>query len=124
MAIKSIEASPGIDLIREAAASADNSRTSQRPPARSKDSTATVPNAAQPAVAPGTPGVSADKPKPPPAAQSSNMRVHVDQDTGKTVIELVNPESGQVLRQVPTAEALEVAKAIGRYQGMFVNLKV
>lgn len=52
------------------------------------------------------------------------MRIHVDQDTGKTVVSLVNPDSGQVLRQMPSAEALEVAKAIGRYQGMFVNLKV
>jgi len=52
------------------------------------------------------------------------MRFHVDQDTGMTVVALVDPDNGQVLRQVPTEEALEVAKAIGKYQGMFVNLKV
>jgi len=52
------------------------------------------------------------------------MRIHVDQDTGKTVVELVNPESGQVLRQMPSDEALKVAEAIGRFQGMFVDLKV
>jgi uncharacterized FlaG/YvyC family protein len=39
------------------------------------------------------------------------------------VVALVDPD-GQVVRQMPTEEALEVAKAIGRFQGMFVDLKV
>ena len=52
-----------------------------------------------------------------------SLRFHVDQDTGKTVVALLDGE-GQILRQMPTEEALEVAKAIGRYQGMFVDLKV
>jgi flagellar protein FlaG len=52
-----------------------------------------------------------------------SLRFHVDQDTGKTVVALLDPD-GQVLRQMPTEEALEVAKAIGRFQGMFVDLKV
>jgi flagellar protein FlaG len=52
-----------------------------------------------------------------------SLRFHVDQDTGKTVAELVDHE-GQVLRQMPTEEALEIAKAIGKFQGMFVDLKV
>jgi flagellar protein FlaG len=51
------------------------------------------------------------------------LRFSVDQDTGKTVVSLLDPE-GQVLRQMPSEEALEVAKAIGRFQGMFVDLKV
>lgn len=52
-----------------------------------------------------------------------SLRFHVDQDTGKTVVALLDPD-GQILRQMPTEEALEVAKAIGRFQGMFVDLKV
>lgn len=55
--------------------------------------------------------------------QVPSLRFHVDQDTGKTIAELVDME-GQVLRQVPTEEALRIAKAIGKYQGMFVDLKV
>lgn len=55
--------------------------------------------------------------------QTPSVRFHVDADTGKTVAELVDTE-GQVLRQVPTEEALEIAKAIGKFQGMFVDLKV
>jgi flagellar protein FlaG len=52
-----------------------------------------------------------------------SLRFSVDQDTGKTVVALLDQE-GQVLRQMPSEEALEVAKAIGRFQGMFVDLKV
>jgi flagellar protein FlaG len=55
--------------------------------------------------------------------QGPSLRFHVDQDTGKTIAELVDME-GQVLRQVPTEEALQIAKAIGKFQGMFVDLKV
>jgi len=58
-----------------------------------------------------------------PIQADPSLRFVVDKDSGKTIAELVDPE-GQVLRQMPTEEALEIAKAIGKFQGMFVNLKV
>lgn len=101
-------------------------RISQRP---------APPDAAQPAAFPQV-AAQAEKAKaeqrqkqPEPETQSQaqpqnpSLRFHVDQDTGKTVAELVDME-GQVLRQMPTEEALEIAKAIGKFQGMFVDLKV
>ena len=120
MAIKPIDANPGIELVRETAANAANSRYSQRPPARTPDAAAAAAGAqvnqtTQQSKAPEVERVR--------VAQSPNMRIHVDQDTGKTVVELVNTD-GQVLRQVPSDQALEVAKAIGRFQGNFVDLKV
>jgi len=57
------------------------------------------------------------------ASSDASLRFVVDKDSGRTIAELVDPE-GQVLRQMPTKEALEIAKAIGKFQGMFVNLKV
>jgi flagellar protein FlaG len=120
MAIKPIDSSTGIDLVRDAAPNSANSRHSQRPAVRTPESATAATSAQQPTLNAAV----QNKPPPPPAAQSPSMRIHVDQDTGKTVVALVNPESGEVLRQMPSAEALEVAKAIGRYQGMFVNLKV
>ena len=62
-------------------------------------------------------------PQTPASPANPSLRFHVDQDTGKTVAELVNAE-GQVVRQMPTEEALQIAKAIGKFQGMFVDLKV
>ena len=50
------------------------------------------------------------------------MRFHIDKDTGKAVAALVDA-NGHVMRQVPSEEALELAKAIGRFQGLFVNRK-
>lgn len=67
--------------------------------------------------------VDATKQQLPPSA-AMNLKFSTDQDTGKAVVSLVDPTSGEVLRQMPTEEAIEVAKAIGRYQGMFVDLKV
>jgi len=62
--------------------------------------------------------------KQPPPSAAMNLKFSTDKDTGKAVVSLVDPTSGEVLRQMPTEEAIEVAKAIGRYQGMFVDLKV
>jgi flagellar protein FlaG len=118
MSIRSLDpVTTGFDAA--AARNANNSsaattaRKSQRPPAPTAETAATEASK-QPLV------------KVPEAPQpvASQMRFHVDQDTGKTVVSLVDPDSGDVLRQFPSKEALEVAKAIGKYQGMFVNLKV
>jgi flagellar protein FlaG len=116
MPIRSVEVSTGITSIRAATASATTSKQSQRPPANPTETS----KAATPAAVPAQ----AAPPPPKPTQSESQMRFHVDQDTGKTVVALVDPENGEVIRQFPTAEALEVAKEIGRFQGMFVNLKV
>jgi flagellar protein FlaG len=122
MAIKSIEAPTGIEIVREAATSAANSRNSQQPLGRVPDPAATVAvsvAATAAAAASAAPVAAAIQPPITPT-----MRIHVDQDTGKTVVALLDPDSGKVLRQMPSDEALQVAKAIGRFQGMFVDLKV
>ena len=63
-------------------------------------------------------------PPPQPPAASMNLKISTDEETGKTIVSLVDPSNGKVLRQVPSDEALKVAEAIGRFQGMFVDLKV
>ncbi|MEY4582191.1 MAG: hypothetical protein RL701_6894 [Pseudomonadota bacterium] len=123
MAIKSIDGLAAVDFAREP-------RTFQAANKRS-----------QPPVAPrvGVGGVGGEGDKAAAEAQqqkplleeeaqkqteaSTSLRFKVDQESGKTVAVLVDTE-GQILRQMPTEEALEVAKAIGKFQGMFVNLKV
>lgn len=57
-------------------------------------------------------------------ALNMNLKFSTDEETGKLIVSVVNPSSGEVLRQMPSEEALKVAEAIGRYQGMFVDLKV
>ena len=58
------------------------------------------------------------------AALNMNLKFSTDENTGKLVVSVVDPNSGQVLRQMPSEEALKVAEAIGRYQGVLVDLKV
>lgn len=121
MPIRSVDVSTGVTSLRAATASATTFKQSQsqRPPVSPTEASKVTTTTA--VAVPATQAA----PTPAKAAQSeSQMRFHVDQDTGKTVVALVDPENGEVLRQFPTAEALEVAKEIGRFQGMFVNLKV
>jgi flagellar protein FlaG len=115
MAIRPVDPSIGVDVARDAHAAVSNARQQQQ-----QRSVAPV---AHPEVVAANGGGDVEQHAvPPPPAP--NLRVQVDQDTGKTVISIVDPETGQVLRQMPSAEALEVAKAIGKFQGMFVDLKV
>lgn len=58
-----------------------------------------------------------------PLPTTMNLKFSTDEKTGKNVVAVVDPE-GKVLRQFPSDEALKVAEAIGRFQGMFVDLKV
>jgi flagellar protein FlaG len=118
MAITGIDASNAADVFREARAATQAGQAGgDRTTARKSEAPKAPADAKQAAqdTQEGQHAAPDDGP---------SLRFHVDQDTGETVLSLVNPTNGQVLRQVPTAEALEVAKAIGKFQGMFVNLKV
>jgi flagellar protein FlaG len=42
-----------------------------------------------------------------------NLDIHVDHDTGKTVVVVRDSESGEVIRQIPDEEALRLAKSLG-----------
>jgi flagellar protein FlaG len=90
-----------------------------------KRATVPAPAAAPPADAPDAEQQAQDaaQQQPIPAA-GPNLKFSVDEKTGKSVVALVDPANGKVLRQMPNEEALKVAEAIGRFQGMFVDLKV
>lgn len=46
------------------------------------------------------------------AQHRANLNFRVDDDTGELVISLIDPENGEVLRQIPAEEALRMAKAL------------
>lgn len=124
MAIKPVDPIAEIGAAREVKLLQSQTRRPSQRPAQAEKTPA---NSALPSVEAEQSKQAERKPEeaeatPAPEGNPS-LRFHVDQDTGKTVAELVGPD-GQVLRQMPTEEALEIAKAIGRYQGMFVDLKV
>jgi flagellar protein FlaG len=45
----------------------------------------------------------------------------VDSNTGQSVLRVVNPDSGEVVRQLPAEETLRVAAAIDYMQSILVN---
>lgn len=50
-------------------------------------------------------------------AWSTGIRFEVDEDTERMVVKLVNNETGDIIRQVPSEAMLKVAKMITQLQG-------
>jgi flagellar protein FlaG len=44
----------------------------------------------------------------------TGLQFRVDQDTDRVVVSIIDRESGEILRQVPSEEALRVARSIAR----------
>ena len=55
----------------------------------------------------------------PPAPDS--LQFSIDQDSGRTVVKVVDVQTNAVLRQIPSEEMLELAKDLDRMQGLLVR---
>lgn len=53
----------------------------------------------------------------------TSLRFSVDEDSGQTVIKVLDPESQKVLRQIPSEEALALSKALDNFKGLLVKQK-
>lgn len=51
-------------------------------------------------------------------AQGHNLKFKVDKDTGRTVIQIVDSATDEVLRQIPPQEVLDIAKRLGDIEGL------
>jgi flagellar protein FlaG len=50
-----------------------------------------------------------------------NLQFSVDGSSGKTVVRVVDMETGNVIRQIPSQEALDIARAVDRLQGLLLR---
>jgi len=57
-----------------------------------------------------------------PVAQ--NLRFSIDDDTGKTVIKIIDSSTDEVIKQIPSDEIIAIAKAVDRLQGLLVKQQV
>ena len=88
------------------------------------------------AYAAAAPAAPADTDKPPQRAELSNavadlnkvaqaasqgIRFSVDEDTGRTVVKVVDTQTDKVLRQIPTVEALKLWRSIEQMQGVMLR---
>ncbi|HEY8099806.1 MAG TPA: flagellar protein FlaG [Burkholderiaceae bacterium] len=54
---------------------------------------------------------------------SQGLEFSVDKDTNETVVKVIDQETKEVIRQMPTKEALEIAKALDQVQGLLIKQK-
>ena len=54
--------------------------------------------------------------------QSANsVQFTIDQDSGKTVVKIVDPETETVIRQIPSEQAVAISKDLAKLQGLLVR---
>jgi flagellar protein FlaG len=49
---------------------------------------------------------------------SNGLEFSVDHGSGKTIVRVVDLESGQLIRQIPTVEIVEIARVLERLEGL------
>lgn len=52
---------------------------------------------------------------------TTQLQFTVDEDTGRTIVSVIDAETRQVVRQIPAEEVMRMARAIDRLQGLLVN---
>jgi flagellar protein FlaG len=57
-----------------------------------------------------------------PVAQS--LQFTMEKDLGRTVVKVMDTETKEVIRQIPSEEILAIAKALNKLQGLLVEQKV
>ena len=54
-------------------------------------------------------------------AAASDLEFSIDEDSGRTVVKVVERESQKVIRQIPSQEMLDLAKALDTLQGLLIK---
>lgn len=54
---------------------------------------------------------------------SGSLEFSMDDSTGKTVIKVIDRSTKELIRQIPSEEMLEIARALDRLQGLLVYQK-
>jgi flagellar protein FlaG len=55
--------------------------------------------------------------------KSNALQFSLDDSSGQTIARVVDSETGEVIRQIPSKELLEIAHAIDKMQGMLLKQK-
>ena len=54
---------------------------------------------------------------------NNSIQFSIDKDSGQVVVKLVDTETQAILKQTPTKEALAMAQALEKAQGLFIHTK-
>lgn len=56
-------------------------------------------------------------------ALSQGLEFSVDEESNRTIVKVVDQKTREVLRQIPSLEALAIAKALDQTQGLLIKQK-
>lgn len=54
---------------------------------------------------------------------AQSLRFSIDEETGKTIIKVMDAHTEEIIRQIPTEEAIEIARTLDKAQGLLFNGK-
>jgi flagellar protein FlaG len=52
---------------------------------------------------------------------ASELSFSLEQDTGRMLVKIVDTETDEVIRQIPSEELLQISKALDKLQGLLLN---
>lgn len=55
---------------------------------------------------------------------SSNLQFAIDDESGETIVRVTDRKTGELIRQIPSEEMVELAKSLDRMQGMLLRQQV
>lgn len=53
----------------------------------------------------------------------NSLSFSIDDSTGKTIVRITDAETGDMIRQIPSEEMLEIARSLDKLQGMLLRQK-
>lgn len=54
-------------------------------------------------------------------SSATRLEFSLDDDTRQTIVKIVDQSTKEVVRQIPTVEALQIAKSLDKMAGLFIN---
>jgi len=54
---------------------------------------------------------------------AQNLKFTIDEETGKTVVKILDTQTQEIIRQIPSEEAINIARALGKIEGLLFNDK-
>lgn len=56
--------------------------------------------------------------------KASGLEFSVDEDTGRSIVKLIDKQTNEILRQYPSKEMIEISKDLSKFQGMLISAKI
>lgn len=57
------------------------------------------------------------------ASRSASLNFTQDEDTGTTIVKIIDKDTDKVIRQIPSEEAIAISKSIDKMTGIFIDKK-